>query len=275
MKTSIVKFFAGSGIRLAVLSLLFLGLAGVCMAQASAASATADGPAAVAPQAQPVAQPAQTAPTSKRAPKGNHEGITVHGHWIIEVRNPDGKLVSHTEFENSLAPSQGALLLGWLLFGSEVPGGYLVQMGTPTGGPCTVLAGYSGSCLLIGSVISPEPTGFGDGLTGCGAGGTKPISAAGPCFPLSAANNGPSGFTLSGTAVASTSVSITNVYTYVVACPGGGAGSGVAGSDTTSPNACAQTQGIALPLTAATLTTPVTISAVGQLISVNVQISFQ
>lgn len=33
------------------------------------------------------------------------EGIKVHGHWTIEIRNPDGSLASHSEFENSLADS--------------------------------------------------------------------------------------------------------------------------------------------------------------------------
>ena len=32
---------------------------------------------------------------------GPTEGITVHGHWTIEVREPDGKLVSRSEFENA------------------------------------------------------------------------------------------------------------------------------------------------------------------------------
>lgn len=35
---------------------------------------------------------------------GQHEGIKVHGHWSIEVHNPDGSLVRHVEFENSLDP---------------------------------------------------------------------------------------------------------------------------------------------------------------------------
>ena len=34
---------------------------------------------------------------------GRNEGIKVHGHWTIEVRNPDGKVVTHREFENALA----------------------------------------------------------------------------------------------------------------------------------------------------------------------------
>ena len=31
------------------------------------------------------------------------EGIKVHGHWVIDVRNADGSLSSHLEFENRLA----------------------------------------------------------------------------------------------------------------------------------------------------------------------------
>jgi hypothetical protein len=33
---------------------------------------------------------------------GPQEGITVHGHWVIEVRNPNGTLAARREFENSL-----------------------------------------------------------------------------------------------------------------------------------------------------------------------------
>jgi hypothetical protein len=37
-------------------------------------------------------------------------GIKVHGHWIIDLRNPDGTLATHREFENSLMPSGAAAL---------------------------------------------------------------------------------------------------------------------------------------------------------------------
>lgn len=36
------------------------------------------------------------------SPEGTTEGIHVSGHWTIEVREPDGTLVSHNEFENLL-----------------------------------------------------------------------------------------------------------------------------------------------------------------------------
>ena len=34
--------------------------------------------------------------------RGPSEGIKVHGHWEMEVRNPDGTLVTRREFENEL-----------------------------------------------------------------------------------------------------------------------------------------------------------------------------
>jgi hypothetical protein len=39
------------------------------------------------------------AATAKK-PGGLTEGLQVHGHWVIDVRNPDGGLAAHREFEN-------------------------------------------------------------------------------------------------------------------------------------------------------------------------------
>ena len=70
----------------------------------------------------------------------------VHGHWTIDVRNPDGKLGSHTEFENALQP-QGADILTGLLSGEYVSGGFLVVFSTsPT--PSLGAPGGSGLCGL-------------------------------------------------------------------------------------------------------------------------------
>jgi hypothetical protein len=38
------------------------------------------------------------------------EGIKVHGHWTIDVRNPDGTLATHNEFENALTPGGANIL---------------------------------------------------------------------------------------------------------------------------------------------------------------------
>jgi len=55
--------------------------------------------------AKPAAQAGARNPSAMpAAAKGQQEGITVHGHWVIEVKNPDGSLVRHVEVENSLDP---------------------------------------------------------------------------------------------------------------------------------------------------------------------------
>ncbi len=76
----------------------------------------------------PAAEPA--GPAGQVVPKGQREGIKVHGHWTIEVRNPDGKVVSHREFENSLATNLGggAPLLAAILGRNVTPGSWQVLL---------------------------------------------------------------------------------------------------------------------------------------------------
>jgi hypothetical protein len=45
--------------------------------------------------------------------KAGGDRITVHGHWTIDVKNPDGSLASHAVFENGLI--DGARLLSSML----------------------------------------------------------------------------------------------------------------------------------------------------------------
>jgi len=58
------------------------------------------------------APPASTADTgANEAPKGiPGEGIKVHGHWTIEVTNPDGSAAGKYEFENALRDSGATML---------------------------------------------------------------------------------------------------------------------------------------------------------------------
>src|ERR1700747_2784460 len=50
---------------------------------------------------------------------GQHEGIRIHGHWTIEVRNLHGSVTRHVKFENSLDP--GATFPGQPVL--TIPGG--------------------------------------------------------------------------------------------------------------------------------------------------------
>jgi hypothetical protein len=71
---------------------------------------------------------------------GPQEGIKVHGHWIIDVKNPDGTLVKHNTFENSLV-YDGTQYLTALLSGYGVGGDYAIYFtnatATPTASPTT------------------------------------------------------------------------------------------------------------------------------------------
>lgn len=53
--------------------------------------------------------PATSAHDPQESDKARGDGIKVHGHWAIDVRNPDGTLSSHNEFENALIDGAQAL----------------------------------------------------------------------------------------------------------------------------------------------------------------------
>jgi hypothetical protein len=59
--------------------------------------------------------------------------IKVHGHWIIEVRNPDGSLATREEFENALTPGTngGQLVIAGLLARESTPGRWWITLGKP------------------------------------------------------------------------------------------------------------------------------------------------
>jgi hypothetical protein len=57
----------------------------------------------------------KTGAAEKEEPRGGpSDGIKVHGHWTIDVKNPDGSLASRHEFENAL-DGTGAATLSRLL----------------------------------------------------------------------------------------------------------------------------------------------------------------
>ena len=90
--------------RTAALVLVMLTATGMLAQQSKTPPAKSATAVAVSPEpaksqsGQPEAKPAK----ETRAPDGREEGINVHGHWTIEVRNPDGSLASRHEFENAI-----------------------------------------------------------------------------------------------------------------------------------------------------------------------------
>jgi len=81
-------------------------------------------------------------PAAKSSSQGPSDGIKVHGYWTIEVRNPDGKIAKHLEFENQLCtsfvdPLDGATVQGGdstlslLMSGTASPGLWAISLGAP------------------------------------------------------------------------------------------------------------------------------------------------
>ena len=90
------------------------------------------------------------------------EGVRVRGHWVVEVRNPDGTLVERREFDNALVPG-GASLLAQFLTGS-VPARWTVELGvyggaTPICNGGTLNGFTQNNCLVIDKTATTPPTG--------------------------------------------------------------------------------------------------------------------
>jgi hypothetical protein len=113
-----------------------------------AASAAVSAPAAAPAVPKPVAETEETAKPAK--PGG--EGIKIHGHWKIVVKNPDGTVASSTEFENSLVtPGGGDAVLAGLLSGQLTWGGMSIDI--EGNNMCSAL------CLLVpGSTVGTPTT---------------------------------------------------------------------------------------------------------------------
>ncbi len=238
-----------------------LCFAGPSRAQSSAASAAAP--------AKPAA-PSAKSPASRA--KAAHEGITVHGHWTIEVKNPDGTVASHREFENAIDPEFGADLLTGLLSGQYVPGGFFVQLVGVGAAGCSGLPFGCSSLLFDPRNTVYCPSGSVPGSCGQLTYTPNPLSAS-PAFA--------GGYTLTGTlGPVGGGSAITVVRSGVVRC--GNAG-GLPESAPypflqTTPQACSGTliNNTTTPLTGTSITTPPTGIPViaGQSVAVTVVITF-
>jgi hypothetical protein len=216
-------------------------LLGLCLLFAGASSAQArfDPKSAMAPaQLQhtmsvnwpslPAAKTTESKAASSAAPaKGAHEGIKVHGHWVIDVRNPDGTQAAHREFENSLAEVNGGNTLVAALSGSSAVGGWGISVsGSPS--PCSTSNAFA--CEIVPPQTSPGIVYFYFG-NNC-----SPMLAQASPQPFCYANAkqaasygtfSPSGIiianaslTLSGAAYVDTTTTITDVGTFAILCPG-------------------------------------------------------
>ena len=130
------------------LPLFFLLLAVLLPSAGLAQQPAAAQPAAPAQgSASPVTAPGEEKPKT-HAP-GN---IHIHGHWKIDVRNPDGSLDRHVEFDNSLfTGGQGDMVLASLLTGQAVISDWIIGLSSPA--PLCDL-NHAG-CILVQSSSFP------------------------------------------------------------------------------------------------------------------------
>lgn len=124
--------------------LLAAVLTGLCASTFAAAQRPADNtlpaPAALASPARQ-ASPERIEQETATPSKPGSEGIKVHGHWKIVVKNPDGTVATTSEFENSLITSAGntggdTFLVGLLAGETTATLDWNVQWAY-TGGGCT------------------------------------------------------------------------------------------------------------------------------------------
>jgi len=250
----VIALYGRRSLLLAALLALLLSLASITKAQSAGAPAPAKPEKnAAAPARTIAASPEATAkPTSaslgKSGSKGAQEGIKVHGHWTIDVRNTDGSLDKHVEFENNLVTTNlsdtagGSALLYLLLNGSgsfaapstpnSQAGGWAINLQAPSGsnGPCAFnISGFANN--LIDYQFSPSC-----GITNvpgvCTAGGAVSPTDCSQGLSATLNNSGttnvgasnllgqstiptPTGFTLAGTVTASQSGPLGTVETFV------------------------------------------------------------
>jgi hypothetical protein len=119
----------------------------------------------------PTARVTTTNSVQQERPSGGpKEGIKVHGHWSIVIKNPDGSVASLHEFENALVGS-GSDMLAQLLARSASTGGWGISVvpsasgGSSCGGnlPCVVIeSGLTTGVISVSSnltvVYSPSPS---------------------------------------------------------------------------------------------------------------------
>jgi hypothetical protein len=171
------------------------------------------------------------------------EGLKVRGHWTIDVRQPDGTLVSRHEFDNALVlttsnQSRGGDLLLVSMLGRT--------MTMSTRSPWVVFLGTLGATLVLSEAAADFPV-------------TVPADQTSTNLAVRVLPTPPR-LELAGSIAAPADASITNVSTALWPCQG------------TDP-ACATVPSRAVLFTRHVLATPIAVLQ-GQIVQVTVRISF-
>jgi hypothetical protein len=114
-----------------------------------------------------------------------NQSLKMHGHWIIDIKNPDGTLAHHHEFENSIQYDGQNYLIGLMSgYGAAGPWEiYFTNVGaTSAGSPCNT--GTYPYCAIVYSTTT-MPGQFACSLYTCAGGLTiTPTFGVGPTLKL-------------------------------------------------------------------------------------------
>ncbi len=190
-------------------------------------------------------KPSQTTAGRENSSGGPKEGIKVHGHWTIVVRNADGSVASRNEFENALFLGDGDVFLAAVLSRNTSVGHWGVGLDGPSASePCN-----SGGSRTLCEIIEPN----GNQLSGAEIFQNLTMQTGTPATTV----------VLTGSAKSANGGQIASVGTYIGVCPA-----------TVAPSACSALSGGSIHgLTTHGLATPIAVQA-GQTIDVNVVLSF-
>jgi len=267
-----------------ILTLVGLALLGL--------AARAQQPAATSPHS--AVSSAEAAEAQQARPRSGGEGIKVHGHWKIVVRNADGSFVKQTEFENSLVTplggdlvmsqllNQQAVIAGWAVFADSTTSTALCPLASTGGNSCGIV--YQTVSLGTPNLVYATACSATSNVGNCFSGLTQTYIA--PVFRGGLGLSGtatPASFQLQGSFTPTASGPLTGVHTVVVGCSSSATGVSVAVTSAqcfagyTDPSngygPPAGTTVLYTSFTQTTLPSPLTIIA-GQQVLVTVTFSF-
>jgi hypothetical protein len=227
---------------------------------AAAATSSTEKPPAFQP---PAAQAAAGEKEAAAPAKPGDEGIKVHGHWTIDVKNPDGTLAQHREFENSFQPG-GSIAIIQLITGLAIPSDMGIGVTSPTGQTPPCGPSSQSICLMVRSLKDEPGTSFCVSLAVCSVNLTSATSFTALPYTL----------TYSGSFQASEAGSITGVQSFLGSCV-----QSPVGLETISPAICSagnlsNTQsGFSYAIFSGTTINAVAVTA-GQIVQVSVAFTF-
>ena len=144
MKKQIQLWLRGVLVAVMAVTLLLMG----CNTSTDVSKPAADEAVAPAPVV------AASSPVASSSSGGlPQESVQVHGHWTIEVRNPDGTLAEIREFDNALTSGRALALI---LARSNSVGGWQIELEDFTTGPFSPSNGSGhGYIYEPGAVVAP------------------------------------------------------------------------------------------------------------------------